>query len=143
MIKIDESATVKRPVSAVFDYVIDFPRWPEWRRTLHKASKTTEGPVAAGTRVAVEGQMMGRDISMDVEITDYVPNERIAFRTSAGPIAIDGEFRFEPEQDSTRLAVVGTAEPAGVFKMVGPMIARQVHVMWAEDLAALKGVLEG
>jgi uncharacterized membrane protein len=143
MIEIHESETVRRPVESVYAYVMDFPRWPEWRMALNNASQVSDGPVGVGTHVVVSGHMMGRDLDMDIEITELEPNERIGFRTSAGPVELEGAFTFEAVPEGTLLSVIGQAEPKGVLALAGPLIARQVHDMWSEDLAALKGVLEG
>jgi uncharacterized protein YndB with AHSA1/START domain len=141
-VDLNMSVTINRPVEAVFGYVKTFERWPEWRLALTSARQDPPGPVAVGTRVAAVGQAMGRSLNMDVEITDYAPNERIGLKTS-GPIVGVVEFRFTPSGSGTQVAVVGTMEPTGVLKMAGPLVARQATEMWANDLAALKGVLEG
>jgi uncharacterized membrane protein len=137
------STTIDRPVAAVYAYVADFARWPEWRLALSSAERLTTGPTAVGTRVAVTGQMMGRSLDMTVEVTAAVTNERLAFSLSGGPISGSGEFRFEPSGAGTRLGVVASVEPGGVLKIAGPLAARQAEQMWSNDLAALKGILEG
>lgn len=141
MAEFNASVTIERPVDAVFAYVGKFERWPEWRLALTSARRITPGPTGAGSRAAVTGQMMGRSVEMEVEVTAYAPGERIGFKTG-GHVEAEGEFRFESAGTGTRVSVVGTATPPAALKIAGPLIARQANEMWANDLAALKGILE-
>ena len=49
MIKIDHEIVVARPPEAVFDYLADVDRFPEWQPAIERAEQLTPGPLAAGT----------------------------------------------------------------------------------------------
>jgi uncharacterized membrane protein len=142
MVQFSESVLVDRPVDVVFDYVATIDRWTEWRLTLTAASVTPPGPLASGSTIHATGQAMGRALDMEMGVTAFEPGQRIAFTSRSGPITLDGEFRFAPEGAGTRLTIGGTAEPGGLMKIAGPLVARQIHEMWSNDFAALKAILE-
>lgn len=137
------SVTIDRPPAVVFAYVADIARWPEWRMAVNSAELVTPGPVGAGTRITVAGSAMGRSMEMEVEITGYDPPDTVAFAMRTGPVTGSGAFRFEPTGAGTRVTVSGSAEPVGALRLAAGLVARQAQAMWADDLAALKGVLEG
>ena len=59
------SVTIDRPPAAVFAYVADIARWPEWRMAVNNAELVTPGPVGVGTRITVAGSAMGRSMEID------------------------------------------------------------------------------
>lgn len=137
------TVTVDRPPEAVFRYVTDVSRWPEWRMAVTDARLLTPGPLGPGSRLAVVASLMGRSVEMELEITDCSPPEAIGFAMRAGPAVGSGTLRFEPEGAGTRVTVSGAAEPIGALRLAAGLVTRQVQAMWAEDLAALKAMLEG
>ena len=57
---VENSIGIAAPAEAVFDYVTDVRREPEWNPQLREAEKLTPGPVGAGTRHPVPGPVRPR-----------------------------------------------------------------------------------
>jgi uncharacterized protein YndB with AHSA1/START domain len=142
MPKLTHSVTIHRPPEDVFAYVVDLDTWPLWRTGLYDVHQTTEGALGAGSVISLSGHMMGRDVEMDLEITEYEANRLVGIKSATGPVSIHGTFLFEPENGGTRLTLDATAEAGGFFRMAEGMIVRQATRMWEEDMATLKGLLE-
>ena len=52
---VENSIGIATPAEAVFDYVTDVRREPEWNPQMREAEKLTPGPVGAGTRYPASG----------------------------------------------------------------------------------------
>ncbi|MDQ2941684.1 MAG: SRPBCC family protein [Chloroflexota bacterium] len=60
----------------------------------------------------------GRRIGADYEVTAYEPNRRLAFKTIAGPVRPNGEFRFEETSDGTKVSLTLEANLTGIKKLL-------------------------
>ncbi len=85
---------VNAPVERVFSYVADFTHHPEWRKGLDKVfavTKTSQGPVGVGStftmlvrqpdQMSESSYTPGSEEHVDVQVTDFVPNERLAWNS--------------------------------------------------------------
>ena len=96
----------------------------------------------AGARYRqVVGGPGGRRIDADIEITDYEPARRLAFRTVAGPVRPTGLYELEGTDGGTRVRFTLSAQLSGLKKAMSPMVRR---TMAAEvgNLDRLKQALE-
>ena len=136
-----QSVTIGRPVDAVFAFVADGEKGPQWR-SGHIDVKRISGE-GVGTRYSqgVPGPM-GRRIAADYEITAFEPNHRIEFQTIAGPVRPHGRYDFEAVEGGTRLTFSLDAELTGIRKLLmGGMVQRTMDAE-VGALAKLKQVLE-
>jgi hypothetical protein len=83
----------------------------------------------------------GRRVPADYEITEYVPSRRLAFRAIAGPARPEGSYELEPTGDGTRVTFSLRCSPAGVARLMTPMVAKTVRSEVAQ-LDRLRDVLE-
>lgn len=136
------SLTIGRPIGAVFAYVADGTNAKSWRPGVLDVALQSGQGLGAVYRQGVKGPG-GRRIAADYEITAFEPEQRIAFRTVAGPVRPTGEYRFSASGDGTRLTFSLAAELGGWKKLLmgGPVQS----TMDAEvaNLERLKQVLEG
>lgn len=136
------SVVINRPVEEVFAFFTDPSNDPKWR--THVKEISAEGPVAVGGRVhqVIKGPG-GRGIPADMEITDYEPSARYAFKVIAGPARPTGEFRFASEPGTTTVSFALAAELTGLKKL---MMSRPVQRSMDGEMQALdraKAVIEG
>jgi uncharacterized protein YndB with AHSA1/START domain len=85
----------------------------------------------------------GQRVSSRIQITEFVANQRIAFRgdkpASAKPV---GSITFEPAGGGTRVTTRPRPELRGVFKLLEPMLAGSSKRSNAKHLYNLKTLLE-
>ena len=115
----------------------------EWRSGSTAMERTTTGPIAVGSTWQLSGRAMGQDIRIGMELTEFEPDSRLSFKTTSGPVHIEAQVEFEPEDGATHLRFKGSAEPKGMLRFAEPMLARQLDEQWESDMALLKGLLEG
>ena len=143
MIRVEEQATINRPIEEVFTYASDIERQPEWVSPLTDSQKTTAGPTGIGTTYRQAAKFLGRRMEVDCEITGYEPPSLYAFRGKNGPLQMEMRFSLTSEGPSTtRLTQVVEGESGGVFKLADPIMARTMKKQMAADLEALKTILE-
>ncbi len=135
------TVTIRRPVEAVFDFVADGEKCPQWRPGVLDIKRVSGDGVGTVYEQGVRGPM-GRRIAADYRVTSLEPNRVLAFETIAGPVRPRGRYEFAAEDGATRLTFSLEAEMSGLRKLfMGSMVSRTMasEVMTLENL---KRVLE-
>jgi uncharacterized membrane protein len=92
---------VEAPVEQVYAYWRDFSHFPSFMPDVQEVTVT--GPTTSHWKVAGP---LGRSVEWDAEITEDLPNQRIAWR-SVGDSQVDnaGAVRFDDRGTSTNIEV--------------------------------------
>lgn len=133
---------VDAPVEEVFSFFRRFENFPKFM--THVRDVAPLGERNRRWRWTVEGPA-GAPVSWDAEITEYAPNQVIAWKSVAGaPIAHAGVVRFEPDRSGTRVSVRLSYNPPGgalghaLIAALGAHPKRQLD----DDLLRFKSLLE-
>ena len=140
MPRAEHSTVVQRPPGEVFAFLADAENDPKWRPGVLDISRVSGEGVGARYRQGVRGPM-GRRIPADIEITELISNELIAFRAVEGPVRPAGRYELSPAEGGTRVRFVLEAKVGGIKKLMAPMVEKQMQ-REVENLDRLKGVLE-
>ena len=136
------TVTIKRPVEAVFAYVADGEKCPQWRPGVVDIRRLSgDGGVGTTYQQGVSGPM-GRRIAADYEITKSEPNRIIEFQTMTGPARPHGRYEFESVDGGTRLTFALDAELTGIRKLLMGSMVQKTMESEVTTLDKLKGVLE-
>jgi uncharacterized membrane protein len=111
------SVSIGRPVAEVFAFVADGENAAKWRSGVLDAQRVSGSGLGGVYRQGVKGPG-GRRIAADYEVTAYEPNRRLAFKTIAGPVRPNGEFRFEGTSDGTKVTLSLEADLTGIKKLL-------------------------
>jgi hypothetical protein len=87
-------------------------------------------------------KFLGRKFESTLEVTEYEPPRRFAFKVVSGPVPFRVEHTFEPADGGTKLSVAGEGEPGGFFKLAEPLVIRAVERQTKSDFETLKDLLE-
>lgn len=130
---------IDAPVEGVFELLSDPVHRPSYQFSLARVEVLTEGPPQVGTR--------WRDVlafgagTVELEITEYVPNVLWAERALSGPMQGDIRLQFLAVGDKTGLRVTADGRIQGVLSrfdgIAGPMFATAVRA----DLRSLERLL--
>jgi uncharacterized protein YndB with AHSA1/START domain len=136
------SVTIARPVDAVFAYLTDGEKCPQWRSGVLDIKRVTgDGGLGTRYRQGVKGPM-GRRIAADYEVTAYEPNRRIEFQAVAGPARPHGRYDLAPDDGGTRVSFALDAQLSGLRKLfMGAAVQRTMDAE-VKALDQLKQVLE-
>jgi uncharacterized protein YndB with AHSA1/START domain len=132
--------TIARPVGDVFAFLADAENDKQWRGGVIEMTRTSGQGVGARYRQIVAGPG-GRRIDADVEITEFVPDRRIAFRTTKGPVRPTGSYDLQADDGRTVVTFSLAVELGGVKKLMAPMVTKTMKSEVAA-LTELKRVLE-
>ncbi|MDZ4654744.1 MAG: SRPBCC family protein [Coriobacteriia bacterium] len=136
-----KSVYIERPVADVFWYVADMSRHPEWRSELLGTQVVGVVKEGVGTHLRQRIAYQGRTIEVNLEITDFVPGERICIRAHGG-VHAHGCFDFSAEGNGTRFDASATAELKGALGMMERYIQQAIDRVADADFERLKTVLE-
>jgi uncharacterized protein YndB with AHSA1/START domain len=138
----EHTVTIDRPARDVFDYLADGTHNREWRAGVLEIQRTSAADGEGATYRQVLAGPGGRRIDGDYRVTVFEPPRRLEFQVTAGPARPVGVFELTENADkTTRVRFALDLEPAGLMKLMAPMITRQVRREVAQ-LDTLKTVLE-
>ena len=114
MERFEKSVEVKCPVRAAYNQWTQFEEFPRFMAGVKEVKQLDD------THVHWHAEIWGKDKEWDAEITEQVPDRKIAWRSISGDAPNAGEVRFEPlGQDRTRVHLTMEYEPQGVVENVG------------------------
>jgi uncharacterized protein YndB with AHSA1/START domain len=142
MTQLELSILIDQPIEKVFalvDQPADYPRWQSGVIDAGEDSDRITGVGATGWQIR---KVFGRDARMTFEVTEYKVNKRKAFKSTSGPVKVEGAYLFEPVGEGTRFTIKFASEPQGLLKLVKPLSNRAVTRQWKASLENLKELLE-
>ena len=118
------SVVIGRPVDAVFAFIADGERCPEWRPGVVDIKRASGDGVGARYTQGVKGPM-GRRVAADYEVTAFEPPRRLEFQTVTGPARPHGRYDVEAVDGGTRLTFSLDATLGGLQRLLmGSMVQR-------------------
>jgi len=142
MINLDFGILVDRPMKDVFAFVSNPNNMSQWNSAVVSLQQSTPGAVGVGTKFKTVGEMMGRRIEGELQITIYEPDTKCGFQLQAGPMQVNLTLAFKMVGTGTKVSLNAQGNPGGIFKLAEGVMAGQVKSMMEGNLARLKTVLE-
>lgn len=132
---------IARPVGTVFEFMTKPENASQWRPAVLEERVISRGPLAVGTSIRRIVRFLGREIARDAQITEYAPNEKIAFKT-ASLFPVTATYEVEAVGAGTRLTAAFEAEVGGFFRLAAPLFMRIARARVEGQLANLRECLE-
>ncbi|MEW6085063.1 MAG: SRPBCC family protein [Chloroflexota bacterium] len=142
MINLDLGVLIDKPIKHVFAFAANPNNMSKWNSAVVSLEQITPGTVGVGTKFKSVGEMMGRRIEGEMQVTAYEPDTKCGYQVNAGPMQVNLTLTFKTVGTGTKISLNAQGNPAGVFKLAEPMMAGRVKSMMEENLARLKSVLE-
>lgn len=142
MIKVETNVVINRPIGEVFAFVTNPANGSRYQSGVQESKQTSEGPIGVGTTYHEVRQFLGRRIVSDNEVTEYEPNRQWSFKSTSGPLPVEGSYTFESTEGGTSVTMSGQAEAGSFFKLADPIVNRMVRRQLEADSANLKDLLE-
>ncbi len=140
MFRYASDVTVARPASEVFAATVDIARWGDWtdmRDVRHDGS----GPIRVGSTgtFTMPGPFHG---PIRYELTDLEPGRQVTYRIEHPAFTWTAVMGVAPEDAGSRLATSGEFRLHGLWRLLQPVVAREVSRGEASELARSKAILE-
>ena len=130
------------PPNQVFDFVTDPANGSKWQSSNLSSKWTSEGPVGVGSTYRSVSRMLGRDMEMDMEITEWDPPNFWGQKGSSGPMKFVNTNKCESKDGGSLLVQNFQGEVGGFFKVAESLAIKQLQKMVETDGKALKTLLE-
>ena len=142
MINVDLGTLIDKPIKDVFAFVSNPNNMSKWNSAVVSLEQVTPGDVGVGTKFKSTGELMGRKIEGEMQVTAIEPDTKCGFQVNAGPMQINLTLTLKTVGTGTKLSLNAQGNPAGFFKLAEPVMQGRVKGMMEENLARLKSVLE-
>ena len=143
MINVQVTTVINRPVEEVFAFVANFENHPKWETDFQEVKRLSSGPVGLGTAYQCLLKLPGQTASSKFEITEFAPNQKIAFQGEpAGPAKPKGSFLFESVTGGTKITSMPQPEFSGFFRLLEGLMGGYIRKNNIAHLGNLKRLLE-
>ncbi len=129
---------IPSPRSEVAAYATDPVNDPDWISGITEARLLTEPPVGEGTRVARVAKFLGKRIDYILEVTEYVPEARLAMRSIESPFPMRVTYEFDRANGHTLARIRVAGEPGRFYSVAGPLVRAMVKRNLRRDLRNLE-----
>ena len=136
------STFINRPVQEVFDFMTDPANSARWQTGTESSNWSSAGPVGVGSTLHSVGRILGRELVMDAEITQWNPPSLWGLKASNGPLKFEAINKFESKDGGTLVIQRFQGEIGGVFKMAEGLAVKQLQKQVETDGKTLKALLE-
>lgn len=138
--------TVRQVVAApredVAAYVFDHGHDPEWIGGVTSSELIGDPPLRVGSDVRRVASFMGRRIEYVNRVGTLERGRLMHMRSIEAPFPMQVTYAFEDRGEATEASVRVRGEPSSMYKVAGPLLARQVRRSVAADLLVLKRIME-
>jgi len=142
MINLDLGTLIDKPIKDVFNFVANPNNMSKWNSAVVSLEQVTPGDVGVGTKFKSVGEMMGRRIEGEMQVTAYEPDTKCGYEVNAGPMKMNLTLTFKTVGSGTKLSLNAQGNPAGFFKIAEGVMTGRVKSMMEENLVRLKSQLE-
>jgi uncharacterized membrane protein len=162
---VEQTVVIQAPISAVYEYISDFPRHVEWNHQPTEMTKITEGPVGVGSVFHTTeqtprdmpwlmkkvfpllGKLLGTTGYTEAEITALDPERRVAWKAQAplkkGGFVAKTEWEIDLESQGEATKVTQQVHFRFFTKGVNAeSAAAQTSDEMERNLARLKEIVE-
>ena len=117
MERIEKSIEVRCPVTTVYNQWTQFEEFPRFMAGVKEVKQLDD------THVHWHAEIWGKDKEWDAEITEQVPDQRIAWRSTSGDAPNAGSVHFDKlGEDRTRITLMMAYEPQGAVEKVADAV---------------------
>ena len=133
------SVDVDRPAADVFAYLDEVEHNPEWLAGMQSARWITDPPRGVGSRYEQVARFLGKEIRTSFEVTEHLPGRRVTIRSLEGssfPITVTREVEALGA-DRSRVTETVESDPAGFYRLAGPLLHAMVRLRIQRDYRRL------
>ena len=108
--------------AVAFVFVADPVNETRWNPSALRAAQLSAPPVGMGSTFTIVGTMMGREMTVDVAVTELDPPRRTSTRASSGPMRFDTTYLVEPDGSGASITMSVAVTIQGPLRLAAPLI---------------------
>ena len=133
---------VARKPEDVFAYLTNVSNLPAWQSGVHTAQIEDAGAPRIGGRIRESRHMLGRELNMTLEITEYDAPRVFSLRALDSPVPFIVRHELEPHDGGTLLIVTAVGDAGLLPGFAAGIMARRAEKQFKKDFERLKRLLE-
>jgi carbon monoxide dehydrogenase subunit G len=133
---------VARTPEDVFAYLTNVSNLPAWQSGVHTAQIEDAGAPRIGARIRESRHMLGRELNMTLEITEYDAPRVFSLRALDSPVPFIVRHELESHQGGTLLTVTAVGDAGLLPGFAAGIMARRAEKQFKKDFERLKRLLE-
>ena len=95
-----------------------------------------------GTKARGFAKILGRSVTIDIEVTAMEPGATFGYRPIKGPLQTNNLYTFESRDGGTQIVLTDDLGLNGIFRVLLPVMPVFVRSVYRKNLASLKATLE-
>lgn len=124
MQRVERRARIGAPPQAVFAYISDLDKLPDWQSGVVRAERTSEGEMRPGATARVVRQMMGQQLEAPLTVSEYDPPRRLVIGSEVSGVKALASLDLAPvDDDATDLSFAMEIRGSLLTSFMEPMIA--------------------
>ena len=110
--RVKVTRTINAPVQRVFETVSDITKFAETQPDITKIEFLSDQEIGVGARFKETRIMKGKEATVELEVTEYCPNERVRLVSDSHGTVWDSKFTTTANRADTKdLTLVMEARP--------------------------------
>jgi uncharacterized protein YndB with AHSA1/START domain len=142
MFTITERIDIGKDREEVFAFLTDPANRARWDASVVSEELLTPPPVKEGSAIRTRMSVMGRPIAFGWRVTEFQPPRAMAATTTSGTMPTSLRFTFAEQDGGCRVTATIEASPAGMLRLVEPIVAQTASSTLAAGLARARELLE-
>jgi hypothetical protein len=143
VITFQDSIDVAQAQDKVFGFISDLNNLAKFQAEVVQTRVVTPGPVAVGMRFDELVKLGPWRVPTHCVVTEYDPRGTMAFRAESKPVNYEARFTVAAHADGSRVTLQGTARLNGLWRLLEPLLAADVHKGIRHELGAIQRHTEG
>lgn len=143
MTQIKVTTDIAAPLPLVFQTIADIREFSKVVPDIVNVEFLTEQQLGKGTRFVETRLMHGKEASTELEVTEYVDNDKIRLVADSHGTVWDTTFTVTEQNGQTTLVMIMDAKAYKLLpKLINPLIKGAVTKAVASDMAQVKAFCE-
>lgn len=134
--------TIDAPVARVFRTVADIREFSKAVPDIVGVEFLSERRSGEGTRFRETRKVGGREATTELEVIEYVEDDRVRLVSDAGGTQWDSVFTVVESDGGTVLELVMEARPGLLARITTPLMKRMIQKALGKDMDAVKAYCE-
>jgi carbon monoxide dehydrogenase subunit G len=140
----ESTVVVGKPPEAVFPWLVDVDKVPQWMTGLERYEPVEPGPLRVGSKIRQELVVSGHRLAFDLEVTELSPPRRAVLRFEGSGFKAANEYGLAAADGGTRVTWVVSGDTTSFrARLIAPMVQAKLQEKLDGDLARLRALLEG
>lgn len=134
---------IQAPLTEVFQVISDITQFATAIPHILRVEFLTDQKTGVGTRFRETREMNGREVTVELEVTEWVKNDRVRIVSDEGGTIWDTVFTVKPNAEQTELTLTMDARAYKLFaRLMNYFIAGMIKKQIEKDMDHVKAYCE-